>query len=101
MASRIIFVIQWLFIGCVGTYDTYLSIKAGEGLYEFEKNPIGRWLIEIDDGGVAFFMAIRFFAWFFIGWALPFLYKYNHKIGHILIGWLTLVQIVAFWHLMF
>ena len=49
----------WVFIGVVSAVDLYISIKTREYLYEMEMNPIGRFLIEADDGDVALFMGIK------------------------------------------
>jgi hypothetical protein len=54
-----IFVALLLFIGFVEVYDIYWSIKLQETLYNNELNPIGKWLIELDDGSVALFMAVK------------------------------------------
>jgi hypothetical protein len=55
----VIFAVQYILIGGIGAYDTYLSIKHRETLYENELNPIGRWLIERDHGDVALFMGVK------------------------------------------
>jgi len=54
-----VFAAQYMVIGGIGAYDTYLSIKYRDSLYESELNPIGRWLIEQDQGDVALFMGIK------------------------------------------
>ena len=50
---------MWIFIALVEIYDVYLSIKLADFLYENELNPIGKYLIKIDDGDVALFMAFK------------------------------------------
>lgn len=47
------------FVAFVSAYDLYWSIALQDSLYECELNPIGCWLIEMDDGGVALFMAAK------------------------------------------
>ncbi len=37
-------------IGLVSAYDIYLTIKYVEYLSELELNPVGRWLMNLDDG---------------------------------------------------
>ena len=54
-----IFPLLWAFITFVEVYDIYWSIKLQEVLYVFEKNPIGKWLISMDDGDVALFMSFK------------------------------------------
>lgn len=40
----------------VSAYDTYLIIKFARCLIELEENPIGKWLIEINNGDVSVFV---------------------------------------------
>ena len=49
----------WLFIGFASAVDIYVSIQTQEYLYELEVNPVGRWLIELDDGDIALFMGVK------------------------------------------
>ena len=46
-------------ITLVSCYDVYASIKYQEVLYSNEENPIGRWLIRLDNGDVALFMTVK------------------------------------------
>ncbi len=39
-------------IGCVSAFDTYLTIKYAESLDVYEQNPLGRWLMGLDNGPV-------------------------------------------------
>ncbi len=39
-------------IGCVAAFDTYLSIKYAESLDVYEQNPLGRWLMGLDQGPI-------------------------------------------------
>lgn len=41
-----------LVIGSVAAYDTYLTLKYSEYLHTYEQNPIGRWLLQLDNGPV-------------------------------------------------
>ena len=50
---------MWVFIAFVEIYDMYLSIKLSDILYEQELNPIGRFLMRLDGGDVALFMALK------------------------------------------
>ena len=55
-----LFYIGWLAIGFISAYDTYLGIKFKSSLYLMEENPIGRWLITLDNKDVALFMGLKF-----------------------------------------
>ena len=39
-----------ILIGLVSAYDIYLTIKYVEYLGVYELNPVGRWLMDLDDG---------------------------------------------------
>ena len=55
------FTVGIIVILMVSAYDVYLSIKLQDLLPETEKNPVGRWLIQIDNQDVALFMAAKLF----------------------------------------
>lgn len=44
----------------VSAYDIYVSIAHQNSLYDYELNPMGRWLIQADGGSVALFMSLKF-----------------------------------------
>lgn len=52
----------WAFIGAVCAYDVYLSVKYPDWLKHLEQNPIGTWLLHLDGGDPALFMAVKFFS---------------------------------------
>ncbi len=60
MLNKILIPIAWFFIALVVSIDVYFAIKLQGNLYENELNPIGRWLMDMDDGDVALFMAFKF-----------------------------------------
>lgn len=39
-------------IGCVAAFDTYLTIKFAGSLDVYEQNPLGRWLMGLDQGPI-------------------------------------------------
>lgn len=39
-------------IGCVAAFDTYLTIKYAQSLDTYEQNPLGRWLMGLDQGPI-------------------------------------------------
>ena len=49
---------NFLWILLVSLVDHYLTIKLQEVIFEAENNPVGKFLIELDDG-VALFMTIK------------------------------------------
>lgn len=81
--SIIFFSIQWLIIGFISAFDSYCSIKYRDFLYEFEQNPIGRYLIELDNGDVSLFIMIKIMGTILTLGILILLFLYNSKIGQI------------------
>ena len=59
--SKYYYGIMWLAIGIISAVDIYWSIVYQDLLYAVELNPMGRLLIEMDNGGVALFMAVKMF----------------------------------------
>lgn len=47
------------FIGIVSVHDAYLLLHNRQDILEYEKNPVGRWLIEVGGGDVMLFIAVK------------------------------------------
>jgi hypothetical protein len=78
-SSPLILAFIWLFIFFVETYDIYLTVKFQNCLYLQEKNPIGRWLIDLDNGDVALFVAIKVAAIIVVLASVPLLFMVKKK----------------------
>ena len=74
-----LFIFLLLFISSVSAIDTYWSIKNQEDLINVEKNPIGTWLINMDNGSVALFMALKSLGTVLVFGILCWLYKERKK----------------------
>ena len=61
------FALLWLSIGLISSVDLYWCIKNQHIIAQIEENPIGRYLIELDQGDVALFMGISGVAIYKIG----------------------------------
>jgi hypothetical protein len=48
-----------LFVGAVSFYDGYLVVRTGDMIEDFEKNPVGRYLIKIDNGSPDVFLRVK------------------------------------------
>lgn len=75
----VLMAVLWVFIGAVGAYDVYLSVKYHETLPFMELNPVGRMLIDWDCGGVAFFMGLKCFGTLSALGILQCLYTYRPR----------------------
>jgi hypothetical protein len=47
------------FVGGVSAYDGYLVVRTGEMIRDFEKNPVGRYLIDRNNGDPALFLRVE------------------------------------------
>jgi hypothetical protein len=86
--------IMWLAIGIISSVDIYWSIVNQEILMEAEENPIGRYLIEREDGDIALFMAIKVAGTITALGILVILYHWNKRYAWPIIIALTVAQ---FW----
>jgi hypothetical protein len=48
-----------LFVGGVSFYDGYLVVRTGDMIEDFEKNPVGLYLIQIDHGSPSIFLRVK------------------------------------------
>lgn len=55
-----VFPLLWIFIGSVSSYDAYLTLKFEDSIVAMELNPLGQFLLQLDEGDPSLFMAIKF-----------------------------------------
>lgn len=48
-----------LFVGGSSAYDGYLVVRTGDMIGDFERNPIGRFLIEYNNGDPSLFLRVK------------------------------------------
>lgn len=48
-----------LFVGLVSVHDAMLIVFNHEIIYEVEQNPVGRWLMEAQDGEIWLFVIVK------------------------------------------
>jgi hypothetical protein len=72
----------YVFVEC---YDVYWSIKLQDTLYGDEVNPFGRFLIDLDDGSVALFMAFKVSALAVLVSSLPILCFFRPRLAWVLL----------------
>jgi len=89
----------WLFIGFASAIDIYMSIKTQEYLWHLEMNPVGRWLIGLDDGDVALFMGIKTAGTTLVLGLLVWLYHVKKSWAWPSIFGVTIMQLFVLWNL--
>lgn len=90
--SAVILVAMWLFIAIVSALDVYCSIKYQFELLADEMNPLGRWLMQLDGGSVALFMACKFLGNLVVLGTLQLLYLRRYRLCLLAAAVLTAVQ---------
>lgn len=88
----------WTFIGLVCAYDVYLSVKYADFLRHLERNPIGLWLLHLDGGSAALFMAVKVFSSLVVLAVLILLHRWYLRLCWIATGSIAFFQ---FWLLVF
>ena len=58
-ACTAIFTAVLIFIGGASAYDGYLVVRTGDMIRHFEKNPVGRYLIDRNGGDPAVFLVVK------------------------------------------
>ncbi|GIW98413.1 MAG: hypothetical protein KatS3mg111_1746 [Pirellulaceae bacterium] len=97
MASLL--VIGKLTIVAVASYDIFLTIKYVDSLPMMELNPIGRWLMRLDDGveaelrQVAAFIAAKFLGTFLVIFILDLLWRWHAALASIAASGTALFQL--------
>lgn len=83
-------------IASVSMYDVYWSFKTQDVLVEFEKNPIGTWLINMDGGDIALFMTVKMMGTMAVILAIPAIYFARRTWGLIVCVSLAIFQLLLF-----
>lgn len=94
LKERIIFIICCIIIVLVSAIDIYWLVRNSEVILEYEKNPVGTWLINKDNGSVALFTSLKVLGTFIVITTLSTLY-YLHAIKTIIMASiLALLQLI-------
>jgi hypothetical protein len=94
---RFIFCILWLFIGAVSSYDLYLLIKFRDVL--IEQNPIGQWLISVDNNDISLFSGCKMLGTIIALGILTIIFSYNKKLGLIITSVISVFQLILLFYL--
>ena len=94
--SRSLFFLAWFFVAFVEVYDVYWSIKLQDSLVANELNPIGSFLLSLDGGDVALFMAMKVSAIIMILGSLPVILSDKPRLAWILLGVIFVSRVALF-----
>lgn len=88
-------------IAAVSMYDVYWSFKVQDVLIEYEQNPIGTWLINLDNGDIALFMTVKMMGTMVVVLAIPALYYFRRSWGLICCTSVATFQVLLLCYLNF
>ena len=98
MKSKFILHICCAIIVLVASIDTYWLSKNSDIIIQVEQNPIGQYLIELDNGDVSFFIFCKFIGTYISIAILYFLWPYHpKKVNLISIAVATLQLLLLFY----
>jgi hypothetical protein len=81
-----------LFVGAVSVYDGYLVVRTGDDIVQFEKNPVGLFLIQCDHGDPALFLMVKAVGTSLVLAALAVLYRRSPRLAYPVASALMLFQ---------
>ena len=84
------FAAMWLAIGLISAIDLYWAVKNQHIMIHNEENPIGRYLIGLDNGSVALFMGVKMAGTILALGFLIALYHYKR-----FYAWLSIIPLTA------
>jgi hypothetical protein len=103
LATRTFFMIRrgwfpalWLFIGAVSAMDGYLIFRFRDLMWQLEENPIGKFLIELDNGNVTVFILTKAAGTVVVMCVLAGLYVYHRRWSIPITGSIAAFQLTLF-----
>ena len=101
MKTTIAMIVMWAWIILVSLVDFYWSIKLESTLLSEEKNPVGIWLLELDNGSVALFMTVKMlFLWLMVIFSYIIL-KWKPWMALVSTAFVALFQLGLVWFFIF
>ena len=99
MKSKFILHISCAIIVLVASIDTYWLSKNSDIIIQVEQNPIGQYLIELDNGDVSFFIFCKFIGTYMCVWGLYFTWKYCPKKINLISIVVAILQLLLLFYL--
>lgn len=91
-----IFIILWVWIGFVSSFDTYWTVRLRDEMFHEEQNPIAREIMKIDDWDISLFIGLKMFFTILVLGLLGFLQISNKKLAFTAIFAICLFQTILF-----
>ena len=88
-----------LFVAAVSVHDATLVVVNHEVISEVERNPVGKWLLEVQGGEVWLFVFLKFAGTALVCAVLVTIYQHSQRFGMITAAPLAVFQIVLLLYL--
>ena len=92
-AATMCFAVLWFFIALVAVHDGYLVVICSDVIRSAEQNPLGRFLIELDQGDVWLFLTVKAAGTAAVCTVLLTLYHYSRRLALAVCGPLASFQL--------
>lgn len=105
VASRAITPIYLFIIAAVSIYDMLLTIRYADTLKSLEQNPLGRWMMRLDEiehgisPDLTLFLSVKSIGTLLVMLALLALVRYRARLGHPVGLGVAMCQLVLLWYL--
>ena len=99
--SKVVLVMFCLFVMAVSVHDAMLVILNADIILEVERNPVGRWLIELQGGDIWLFVLTKLLGTAVVCSILVMLYEFRVRQGLLAAGGVASFQMVLLCYLMF
>jgi hypothetical protein len=90
-----------LFVAAVSVHDAMLIVLNRADIGEYEWNPVGRWLIELQDGEVWLFVFVKLVGTAVVCALLVTLYQFRARLALLASGGVAVFQMILLWYLTF
>jgi len=105
LASRAMTPIYLFIIAAVSIYDMLLTIRYADTLKSLEQNPLGRWMMRLDEieqgisPDLTLFLSVKSLGTILVMLALMALVRYRARLGHPVGLGVAMCQLVLLWYL--
>jgi tryptophan-rich sensory protein len=89
-----LFYLLWAIIIAVSVHDWYLVIINHRSISKDERNPVGRWLIEVNDGGIAYFLIAILIGTIIAATVILLIHWSNRRLALVVAGVVSCFQIL-------
>lgn len=95
----LMFAVCCLLVVAISVHDAMLVVLHRNLIHQFEQNPIGLWLIELQGGDVSLFVWLKLMGTALAGTILILLYEAWRRLAIVVSSALAMGQITLLWYL--